>query len=136
MSVSKHASDSDDTIDQDNELMDMYELFFASSSSDDEPEPKRRRGGSKPGRKRNLDRQFIEAEARFRRMYLSGTASTYTDKQFRRRFRMRRELFQRIFDGVVETDNYFTTKQDAVCSKVSKLSFSDCVNVLLCVHIW
>lgn len=135
MSVSKHASDSDDSIDQDNEIMDMYELFFASSSSDDEPEPKRRRRGSKPGRKRNLDRQFIEAEARFRRMYFSGTASTYTDKLFRRRFRMRRELFRRIFDGVVETDNYFTTKQDAVCSKFSELSFSGCVNVLLCVHI-
>ena len=40
---------------------------------------------------------------------------TYTDEQFRRRFCMRRPLFLRILDAVVDHNEYFAQQYDA-CS--------------------
>ena len=53
---------------------------------------------------RVIDRNREEGHAR----------PTYTDTQFRRRFRMRRSLFMRIEEAVMANDNYFTQRTDAV----------------------
>jgi hypothetical protein len=71
------------------------------------------RGGSHFGRAKNLPRRFREAEQRLMRQYFDEN-STYPASHFRRRFRMRRALFLRIFRRVQEEDGYFTTKADAV----------------------
>jgi hypothetical protein len=40
--------------------------------------------------------------------------STYTPKDFRRQFRMNKELFKNILHGVREYDTYFMMKKDTV----------------------
>ncbi|XP_063944669.1 uncharacterized protein LOC108212054 [Daucus carota subsp. sativus] len=62
---------------------------------------------------RVIDRNREEGHARLYRDYFSDTP-TYTDTQFRRRFRMRRSLFMRIEEAVTANDNYFTQRTDAV----------------------
>lgn len=76
--------------------------------------PKRRKGGgSQPGKAANLDRRFRETEERIQRQYFSE-GSTYSEKLFRRRFRMKKRLFMRIFEGVCREDSYFQTKPDGI----------------------
>lgn len=55
---------------------------------------------------RVIDRN-IEGHARLYRDYFFDT-STYTETQFRRRFRMRRSFLMRIEEVVTVHDNYFT----------------------------
>ena len=98
-------------------LLDVVnDLLSSPSDTDDALGPKRRRGGgSSPGKSPNLDRRFREAEERVMRQYFQEDGPpTYNDRLFRRRFRMKRHLFNRIFEGVQEVDDYFTTKTDAV----------------------
>ncbi|KAL6587400.1 hypothetical protein OROMI_000378 [Orobanche minor] len=54
-----------------------------------------------------------EGHIRLYQDYFSDTP-TYTETQFRRRFRMRRSLFLRIEEAIVAADNYFTQRTDAV----------------------
>lgn len=50
----------------------------------------------------------------------------YNEKTFRRRFRMRRELFYHICDEIVQFDSYFVQKSDACgrlgCSTIQKVT--------------
>ncbi|XP_074376200.1 uncharacterized protein LOC141717874 [Apium graveolens] len=62
---------------------------------------------------RVIDRNREEGHARLYRDYFSDIP-TYTNTQFRRRFRMRRPLFLRIEEAVTTHDNYFTQRTDAV----------------------
>ncbi|XP_074327018.1 uncharacterized protein LOC141664959 [Apium graveolens] len=62
---------------------------------------------------RVIDRNREEGHARLYRDYFADTP-TYTDTQFRRRFRMRRSLFLKIQEAVTMHDNYFTQRNDAV----------------------
>ncbi|XP_074340796.1 uncharacterized protein LOC141678368 [Apium graveolens] len=62
---------------------------------------------------RVLYRNREEDHDRLYRDYFS-TTPTYTETQFRRRFRMRRSLFLRIEEAVTAHDNYFTQRVDAV----------------------
>lgn len=71
----------------------------------------RRRGGSMPGKRANKKRDFRGRWDRFYHLYFSNEP-VYSDEQFRRRFRMRRELFQRICDKVTQHDIYFQQKVD------------------------
>ena len=96
---------------------DDYILSFLSSVNDylllDEEDentktkrPRKRRieifRNREQGHLQLLNDYFVEEDQR-----------TYTDEMFRRRFRMHRDLFNRIVDGVVEYDNYFVQKFDA-----------------------
>jgi hypothetical protein len=56
--------------------------------------------------------------------YFSHTP-TYGPVKFRRRFRMRRELFLRIVDSVVQFDPWFAQRQDA-CDRFSFSSLQKC----------
>ncbi|XP_074328216.1 uncharacterized protein LOC141666117 [Apium graveolens] len=62
---------------------------------------------------RVIDQNREEGHARLYRDYFADTP-TYTDTQFRRRFRMRRSLFLKIQEAVTIHDNYFTQRNDAV----------------------
>lgn len=70
--------------------------------------------GSLLGKSPNLHRGREMAHERLVQDYFSGDASTYPPDKFRRRFRMSRRLFEKIVDGVVETDDYFRQKADAL----------------------
>lgn len=72
-------------------------------------EPK---GGSPIGKQRNIERKREEAYARLLEDYFSENP-TYDSRKFRRRFRMRRHVFDRIVSCIKTADNYFIQKPDA-----------------------
>ena len=72
------------------------------------------RGGSVVGRLPNIDRGREDAHQRLINDYFVGPDSTYPDTTFRRRFRMRRELFERLVDTLEAQDNYFKQRPDAL----------------------
>jgi hypothetical protein len=80
---------------------------------DDAEEKKRtRHGGSRPGRKKSKPRQRLEGLTMLYNDYFSDSA-THADN-FRRRYRMSKELFMEILHGVREFDPYFKLKHDTV----------------------
>ena len=100
---------------------------FSSDSSDDEAdvlvatllvndhlarqEPKYR--GSLPGRAPALDRNRERGHVGLFKDYFDRNP-TYPPAIFRRRFRMARYVFNRIRIGVMEYDDYFQCKRDAI----------------------
>lgn len=71
-----------------------------------------RRGGSVAGKSQNIERGRHEAGERFFKDYF-GDSPTYSDEHFRRRFRMRRSLFEHIVEEIIPFDDYFRQKPDA-----------------------
>eukprot|EP00267_Zea_mays_P047633 XP_020400111.1 uncharacterized protein LOC109942472 [Zea mays] len=68
----------------------------------------RRYAGSIPGRVR-IHRDHISGDARIRADYFCAQP-VYTDAQFRRRFRMRRHVFERLVLAVQQVDPYFVQR--------------------------
>ncbi|XP_051201476.1 uncharacterized protein [Lolium perenne] len=69
-----------------------------------------RRGGSKLGKRRNINRHRKAGAMLFDADYFNNDA-THSPKEFRRRFRMNKELFLKIVHGVREYDKYFMAKK-------------------------
>ncbi|XP_051190561.1 uncharacterized protein [Lolium perenne] len=70
-----------------------------------------RRGGSKPGKRRNINRHREAGAMLLDADYFNDDA-THSPKEFRRRFRMNKDLFFKIVHGVREYDTYFMAKKD------------------------
>ena len=68
-------------------------------------------GGSKPGRRKNKDRNRMEGHMTLWRDYFADDP-TFGDKEFRRRFRMNKDLFMTLVIGVRGYDDYFKLKRD------------------------
>jgi hypothetical protein len=71
-----------------------------------------RRGGSRPGRKKSKPRQKMEGHTMLHNDYFADDA-THADN-FRRRYRMSKDLFMNILHGVLEFDSYIKLNHDAV----------------------
>ncbi|XP_071677155.1 uncharacterized protein [Lolium perenne] len=70
-----------------------------------------RRGGSKPGKRRNINRHREAGTMLLDADYFNDD-TTHSPKEFRRRFRMNKALFLKIVHGVREYDTYFMAKKD------------------------
>ena len=57
-------------------------------------------GGSEPGKSPNLDRDFDGAFFQLWKHYFKGEESLYTYAQFKRRFRVSPEIFERVYEKV------------------------------------
>src|SRR5664279_3084215 len=68
-------------------------------------------GGSRPGRRRNKDRQRMEGHLMLMADYFNDDP-THGPKEFRWRFRMNKDVFMRIVMGVREYADYFKCKVD------------------------
>ncbi|XP_055622682.1 uncharacterized protein LOC129766197 [Toxorhynchites rutilus septentrionalis] len=79
-----------------------------------------RRGGSQVGKRPNIDRQAHDGAQRLFADYFSE-APVYTDKHFRRRFRMNRSLFVTVATAVEEKNEYFVQKPDATAFDIARL---------------
>ncbi|OAV89907.1 hypothetical protein PTTG_28502 [Puccinia triticina 1-1 BBBD Race 1] len=99
-------------------LEEMLQYF---TDSDKEDIPINTRGPS-------IDRRRYEGQLKLQSDYLSGTA-TYTDREFRRRFRITKTIFSRISNDLVNHDNYFLQKRD--CCGVLGLSTEQKVTAAL-----
>ncbi|XP_071676893.1 uncharacterized protein [Lolium perenne] len=69
-----------------------------------------RRGGSKPGKRRNINRHREAGVMLLDADYFNDDV-THSPKEFWRRFRMNKELFLKIVHGVREYDTYFMAKK-------------------------
>ena len=72
---------------------------------------RKRVGGYK--RAPNVKRDFEGAYQKLKGDYFVGSPK-YTEKQFRRRFRMKKCLFMRLLEGIVEADPRFERRSDCV----------------------
>ncbi|XP_071681603.1 uncharacterized protein [Lolium perenne] len=72
-----------------------------------------RRGGSKPGKRRNINRHR-EASAMLLDADYFNDDVTHLPEEFRRRFRMNKEMFLKIVHDVREYDKYFMAKKDCI----------------------
>jgi hypothetical protein len=82
----------------------------------EEQKPKKetpKRGGSRKGHAPNLRRDFEGGYQRLYHDYFSESP-VYTDYQFRRRFRMHKNLFLKIVEDVEKHNDYFVHKVDAL----------------------
>ncbi|XP_071683714.1 uncharacterized protein [Lolium perenne] len=70
-----------------------------------------RRGGSKPGKRRNIN-MHREAGAMLLDADYFNDDTTHSPKEFRHRFRMNKDLFLKIVHGVREYTTYFMAKKD------------------------
>lgn len=105
------------------QLADSSKLFditrdLLESSSDEEIE-KRPRGGSRPGKRPNINRERALLGDILHRQYFS-TDPIYDHSAFRRRYRVSRDVFDRLFDAMITTDSYFVQKLD--CTGMKGLS--------------
>ena len=87
-----------------------------------------RRGGSKPGRIKSKKRQRMEGHAMLYADYFADDAP-YDAKDFRRRYRMSKDLFFKILHGVREFDPYFVMKKDC-CGVPGFTSIQKCTAAL------
>ncbi|KAG2213632.1 hypothetical protein INT45_009325 [Circinella minor] len=69
-------------------------------------------GGSVLGRLGTVEHNYEEAHNRLMNDYFISD-SKYKKKQFRRRFRMHKQLFLQIMDRIVDHDSYFQQKTNA-----------------------
>jgi hypothetical protein len=108
------------------------ELLFSSSSNKrkslliDAPD----HGGSRLGKKANIDREYGEVHERLQRYYFNDIPK-YDHDTFRRRFRMSRRLFLRIEEGVQRADKYFVQRPDAC----GRMGMSSTVKVVLALRL-
>ena len=87
-------------------------LQWDALESDSDQEEQARHGGSLPGRSPNINRSRIEGHNRLFADYFAMNP-VFTAAQFRRRFRMGRNLFLRIHDSISDSDMYFQQRPDA-----------------------
>lgn len=100
-------------------LFDAHVVVSAMQKS-----KKKQAGGSRPGKKPNINRNAHEGAVRLQQDYFSENP-TYSDEQFRRRFRMSRKVFTKIVTDIETANLYFVQKPDAA-GKMGLTSLQKC----------
>ena len=77
------------------------------------------------GREANVDREREAGHVRLYKDYFHQTNPVHKAKAFRRRYRMSREVFLRILNGVRDYDDYFQAKRDCT-GKLGLSSYQKC----------
>lgn len=78
---------------------------------------RRRWGGSRVGKRGNVDLQRLTASRSIDRDYFgrrTGLAPLFSEKEFERRYRMPRVVYEQIRDAVCDVDTYFVQRNDAL----------------------
>ena len=101
----------------------MYDFMFESSSSEMEEEEERTRKGKSP----NKDRDFVLANQLVIKHYFNGRDSIYDEKDFERRFRCPRSVYNRVHDALMGQDP-FVHKKDCT----GKMGVHPLVKLIAC----
>jgi hypothetical protein len=88
-----------------------------------------RRGDSSKKREANVDRDREAGHARLYKDYFDLIIPLYKEKAFRRRYRMSRELFLAILNGVRYYDDYFEARYDCT-GKIGFFSYQKCSTIV------
>jgi hypothetical protein len=83
------------------------------------------RGGSSKKREGNIDCDREASHVHMYKDYFHPIKPIYKAKEFRRRYRMSRELFLVILNGIRDYDDYFEAKYDCI-SKIGFSSYQKC----------
>jgi hypothetical protein len=89
------------------------------------------RGGSRPGKLANKNRYRDSGAMMLHSDYFDDYA-TNTPKEFWQRFKMNKQLFMKIVQGVREHDDYFKYKKDCT-EKWGFMSVQKCTLALRCI---
>lgn len=92
--------------------MQAYNLLYLLYQDIEKETAVKKIGGSVPGRDYDKDRNRELAHSKLMNLYFKGD-SNRVHKKFRRRYRMRRNLFLRITEDIQAHDPYFVQKRDA-----------------------
>jgi hypothetical protein len=106
------ASQRQDLLDDDEEEEMALRVLIDSLGMVNEIQERRTHGGSRPGKRGNIDREREVGHERILKDYF-GENPVYPPHIFRRRFRMQRSLFLRIMHEVCAYDSYFVQKRNA-----------------------
>src|SRR4051812_43195054 len=123
--------------------MDFFYKNFVESSSEEESDGETeillvaaqmvhdhyllppRKGGSSKRRQTNQKRDREEGHIRLYKDYFHPTNPVFKEKAFRRCYRMSRDMFLQILNGVTEYDNNFEAKYDCI-DKIGFFSYQKC----------
>ena len=94
-------------------------------SDDDEP----KHGGSRPGKAPNKARDFQAAYDRLTENYFSGENSKFDERDFERRFRMPRDVFNRVRDAVIGEVGFVES-----CDAIGRPSIHPFVKLVACLR--
>jgi len=86
-----------------------------SSEDDGDNQLDRKHGGSRPGRQPNKEREYDKRYDHLMKQYFVDKP-IYNDVMFRRRFRMSKRLFDKVYHGVLQADGYFEQRQESLAS--------------------
>nr|XP_029732097.1 uncharacterized protein LOC115268186 [Aedes albopictus] len=121
--VEEYADSSDDEIEFSRQLLAYSQLLTANGGSI----CAQQFGGSRPGKLPNINRFSDEGDVRLFKDYFAEVP-VYNKKQFRRRFRMSKNLFLRIVKAL-ERNQYFVQRPDAT-GKMGLSSIQKCTAAL------
>lgn len=82
--------------------------------------------------RRNVMRNHAEGHQRIYDQYFAPGEGMYSEETFRRRFHMKRSLFQRIMNDVQENDAYFEQKKDCT----GKLGLTESGSCSSPINLW
>ena len=79
--------------DSHNKVLCLFSMFVMNCFDEDEVQYEHKWGGSPPGRRKKIERDFQGSFKKLEKQYFNGEASTYTEEQFERQFHVPRVVF-------------------------------------------
>ena len=108
MTDSSESSDNDQMLfdimeshdDNHNKVLCLFSMFVMNCFDEDEAQYEHKWGGSPPGKK--IEHDFQGSFEKLEKQYFNGEASTYTEEQVERRFRVPRVVFADVWGKMEE----------------------------------
>ena len=94
-----------------NKVLCLFSMFVMNCFDKDEAQYGHKWGGSPPGRKKKIERDFQGSFKKLEKQDFSGEASTYMEEQFERRFRVPRVVLADVW-GKAEGKGPFNQHYD------------------------
>ena len=126
MTNSSESSDDDQMLfdimeshdDSHNKIICLFSMFVMNCFDEDKDEAqyKHKRGWSPPGRRKKIEHDFQGSFEKLEKQYFNGEASTYTEEQFERQFRVPRVVFADVW-GKMEGKGPFKQHYDCIMNE-------------------
>lgn len=125
-------NDDDDVDDEDDDIAKsaVISLILEDEFNKEINNHRPRRGGSHPGKAPNKKRDFQRAADILIQHYFSGSDSVYDENDFRRRFRMDRNIFEKIY-AAIEGEGRFAQRYDCT----NKVGIHPLVRITACLRV-
>ena len=104
--------------DSHNKIVCLFSMFVMNcfDKDEDEVQYEHKWVGSPPGRRKRIEHDYQGSFEKLEKQYFNGQASTYTEEQFERRFRVPKVVFADVW-GKMEGKGPFTQHYDCVTNE-------------------